>query len=58
MYNFWIKKNAPSFFQANSDSILRVSISAQTFFGARHGLETLSQLIVFDDATNSLEVKS
>ena len=29
-------------------------VSAQTYFGARHGLETLSQLITFD-ADNSLE---
>jgi hexosaminidase len=29
-------------------------ISADNFFGARHGLETLSQLIVYDDLKNSL----
>ncbi len=32
----------------------RVEIKAQTYFGARHGLETLSQMIAYDEMTNSL----
>ena len=35
-----------------NDSIF--TFSAQTYFGARHGLETLSQLITFD-SENTLE---
>jgi hexosaminidase len=30
---------------------LRADVRAQTFFGARHGLETLSQLVWWDDST-------
>lgn len=33
-----------------------VTINADTVFGARHGLETLSQLVVFDDIRNELQV--
>ncbi|XP_055603835.1 chitooligosaccharidolytic beta-N-acetylglucosaminidase-like [Uranotaenia lowii] len=35
---------------------IAVSIKAATYFGARHGLETLAQLIVFDDIRNELLV--
>lgn len=31
-------------------------INAATYYGARHGLETLSQLIAFDEFTNQLKV--
>lgn len=33
---------------------IRVLINATTIFGARHGLETLSQLVVFDDIRRQL----
>ncbi|MCL4145316.1 UNVERIFIED_CONTAM: hypothetical protein GTU68_064569, partial [Idotea baltica] len=33
-----------------------VQITAQTFFGARHGMETFTQLIDFEEETNSLQV--
>ncbi|ODM91115.1 Chitooligosaccharidolytic beta-N-acetylglucosaminidase [Orchesella cincta] len=33
-----------------------VTITANTFFGARHGLETLSQLIAYNDDVNSLQI--
>lgn len=36
--------------------MLEATITADTFFGARHGLETLSQLIVFDDVRNRIEI--
>ncbi|XP_068249178.1 chitooligosaccharidolytic beta-N-acetylglucosaminidase-like isoform X2 [Palaemon carinicauda] len=35
-----------------------VSISAPSFFGARHALETLSQLIEYDDRKGSLQIVS
>ena len=35
-----------------------VAVSAATFFGARHALETLSQLIVYDALTGSLAMLS
>lgn len=35
---------------------LEVKISAQTFFGARHGLQTLSQLIWYDDELEMFRV--
>lgn len=33
-----------------------VDIRAETYFGARHGLETLSQLISYDELTESLQM--
>ncbi|ERL95048.1 hypothetical protein D910_12318 [Dendroctonus ponderosae] len=37
---------------ATDDGTINVTITAETFFGARHALETLSQLVVFDDLRN------
>lgn len=34
-----------------------VTITANTYFGARHALETLSQLIAYNDEKNTLQVK-
>lgn len=39
-----------------SDGNVVVNITAETVFGARHGLETLSQLVVFDDIRSELQV--
>lgn len=39
-----------------SEGNVVVTIKAETVFGARHGLETLSQLVVFDDIRNELQV--
>ncbi|XP_043240748.1 chitooligosaccharidolytic beta-N-acetylglucosaminidase-like [Amphibalanus amphitrite] len=33
---------------------LEAHIEAKTFFGARHGMETLSQLVAYDDANDAL----
>lgn len=41
---------------AELDGNIVVTIEATTIFGARHGLETLSQLIVFDDIRNELQI--
>jgi hexosaminidase len=35
-----------------------VEIEAETYFGCRHGLETLSQLISYDELTGSLQMHS
>lgn len=35
-----------------------VDLRARTFFGARHGLETLAQLVTFDDASGAFQVTS
>jgi hexosaminidase len=37
-------------------NVLVVNIRADTFFGARHGLETLSQLVVYDAFRNKFVV--
>ncbi|CAG7836289.1 unnamed protein product [Allacma fusca] len=37
---------------------IHVDVSAVTFFGVRHGLETLGQLIAFDDDNESLRIVS
>lgn len=39
---------------SSSTDRVNATISANTFFGLRHGLETLSQLLVFDDIRNHL----
>lgn len=44
---------ATGIFDAN---ILQANITAQTVFGARHGLETLGQLIVYDDLRGLLKM--
>lgn len=36
--------------------VVLVKIKAETIFGARHALETLSQLIIFDNIRNELQV--
>ena len=36
----------------------KIDIYAQTYFGIRHGLETLSQLISYDEITDSLQMHS
>eukprot|EP00795_Rhopilema_esculentum_P012281 gene12281-2924_t len=38
------------------NSQITAEIDAETFFGARHGLETLGQLITFDDICGSMQV--
>ena len=42
----------------SKDGQVFVNISADTFFGARHGLETLSQLISYDEFLDSLQIVS
>nr|CAI5818311.1 unnamed protein product [Callosobruchus analis] len=41
-----------------SDGRISALVSAPTFFGARHGLQTLNQLIVFDDLKEELLIPS
>ena len=36
----------------------KIDIYAQTYFGIRNGLETLSQLISYDEITDSLQMHS
>lgn len=36
--------------------VVLVKIEAETIFGARHAMETLSQLIVFDNIRNELQI--
>jgi hexosaminidase len=42
----------------HNSQIVLASIQSLTYFGARHGLETLSQLIVWDDLVRSLIIAS
>ena len=37
-------------------SLVQVKIKAINFFGARHALETLSQLTAYDDESNGLQI--
>ena len=41
-----------------SNGVVNVKISASTYFGARHALESLSQLVAWDDHLSSLVVVS
>lgn len=40
---------------SGSDTV-HVSISAQTYFGARHAMETLSQMISYDELADTLQI--
>ncbi|XP_050299651.1 chitooligosaccharidolytic beta-N-acetylglucosaminidase isoform X2 [Anthonomus grandis grandis] len=39
-----------------SDGRVEARVTSQNFFGARHGLETLNQLIIFDDLRDELQI--
>ncbi|XP_066911880.1 chitooligosaccharidolytic beta-N-acetylglucosaminidase-like isoform X2 [Clytia hemisphaerica] len=43
---------------STSDDVIQVNIKATNFFGARHALETLSQLSAYDDESNGLQIIS
>uniref|UniRef100_A0A182SF49 beta-N-acetylhexosaminidase n=1 Tax=Anopheles maculatus TaxID=74869 RepID=A0A182SF49_9DIPT len=42
--------------QAGTNGELSATITAKTFFGARHGLETLSQFVLYDNIRNELQM--
>ena len=44
--------------ESGAGSVVRVRIRARTFFGARHGMETLSQAITYDEYTKRLQVSN
>lgn len=41
--------------KAEGDDVLAL-IEAETFFGARHALETLSQLVAYDDIRSEIQI--
>ena len=41
-----------------TSSAVHIQIKAKTFFGARHGLETVSQLTAYQESHNSLQIVS
>jgi len=43
---------------SSQDGIVAVIVQGNTFFGVRHGLETLTQLIAFNEFSSLLEVRS
>lgn len=47
-----------NYFSSDEHQTIEVKISANTFFGARHGLSTLQQLIWFDDEDEVLKIIS
>lgn len=44
--------------KTSDDHEVQATINAKNYFGARHGLETLNQLIVYDDIRRELQVVS
>lgn len=42
--------------EETTDGRINATITADNFFGARNGLETLSQLIIFDDLRNEIQI--
>lgn len=40
----------------SNDGRLNATVTAPNFFGARHGLETLGQLVIYDDIRNEIQV--
>ncbi|KAI7815264.1 chitooligosaccharidolytic beta-N-acetylglucosaminidase, partial [Rhyzopertha dominica] len=47
-YNLTVKET--------SDGRINATIMATNFFGARHGLETLNQLVIFDDLRDEVQI--
>lgn len=41
-----------------SEQIIEVTVTASTYFGARHALETLAQLIIYDELEGKLKIPS
>lgn len=39
------------------DGRINATINADNYFGARHGLETLGQLIIYDDIREEIQVR-
>ena len=48
----WVRPNILLFL----GEVAQVQIKAKTYFGARHGLETLSQLISYDEIRQKLQM--
>jgi len=42
--------------KGSAQEAVHVSITATTYFGARHGLETLSQMISYDELSDTLQI--
>lgn len=42
---------------SSSDGRILATVKGENFFGARHGLETLGQLIIYDDIRNEIQVR-
>lgn len=42
---------------SSSDGRILASVKGANFFGVRHGLETLGQLIIYDDIRNEIQVR-
>jgi len=42
----------------DNPSLMVANVEAQTYFGARHAVETLSQLIAYDESNNALQIVS
>lgn len=42
--------------QETTDGRINATITAENYFGARHGFETLNQLIIFDDLRNEIQI--
>jgi hexosaminidase len=55
-YSLEIKDKANAVSNSKQSDDIHVAISANTVFGYRHALETLSQLISFDSARNSFAI--
>lgn len=41
---------------SSSDGRILATVKGENFFGARHGLETLGQLIIYDDIRNEIQI--
>lgn len=52
----YMLKVQPFFHGNDNANRINVTIRANTFFGARHALETLTQLFVYDDIRDHLLV--
>jgi len=52
-------RNAPlSKQRVGNGNVIHIRVNAKTYYGARHGLETLSQMISYDDLSDTLQTYS
>ena len=56
IYLYWVVLKMTINSKGSGQDTVHVSIAAPTYFGARHGMETLGQMISYDDMSDTLQI--